>query len=808
MGSSVSQHLGKLLEQKETPLWGGYVNMLKTLESLFQSPKHWVLEFLQNAEDASKDEKDSCLKKISIQIGDDFLQIFNNGKIFDEKDFKTICDVKSQKLPSLGFRGYIGIGFKSIFRVTNRIDIHSGEYHFKFDKLYWDDSKKEGLTLSEWPWEILPIEIESKVLPEGYTTGFYIPLSNLKGIELLKEIENFFIHDFPKEAILMLEHISIIEIQTPQLSFVVTKKPDDDSSIICPIGKQDMFIVEKQVDGQRYPEKSYYLVFKETVPVDEKILKDEETERVRRSNVKDRDIGVVFELNNSENNIQPLTGKLAGVYSFLPVEGEQTGLPLGIFGDFIPLPGRDLISYGAKWNHWMCDELVKFFKRIVQEVFLSHEQWRVFPSVLLERLQYSNLSGESEKFWGTKLRNPIKDFLESEDCYFDADGNRRKLEELMIVDKEIEEIVGKNNLEEITGKKIVHPRIRKSIQLKIKDENSIQKYNITSKKKIIESLKRQPEKLVKIYQLRDISPSHSDSFVLAEDGDLYTLVEVVNPRIDLDNVAKSLKPVIPQNKKLLHPEIAKDPEALEALKRFGVKDIDEKQAIQDIEKIINSIINQQKCPECWNYPDDIIEATLFIISKGGGSTLRRLFAQDGTFHENGELFIPAAPLDWFPLWEAHLLPGYQPIHKKYLIGQNLDNASQYFRELGVHGFDREKDKGLIETAAYAIAEKKLTGDSHRLARVTQRDKLGYDYQCQGHCEKVFEVKGMGEPKDLPLQPSEWRAATEKREDCVLICVYNLPNHPDKVKYKERANFADICKPIERAIVPKDKWLSS
>lgn len=125
--SIVNQHLEKLLEQSGNQLWGGYVNMLKTLKSVFSSPKHWILEFLQNAEDAKA-------KEVSVRIGQDSLWVLNNGEIFENNDFYTICDVNSRKLPSLGFRGYIGIGFKSIFQITDHICIHSGNFHFMFNK--------------------------------------------------------------------------------------------------------------------------------------------------------------------------------------------------------------------------------------------------------------------------------------------------------------------------------------------------------------------------------------------------------------------------------------------------------------------------------------------------------------------------------------------------------------------------------------------------------------------------------------------------------------------------------------------------
>jgi len=128
--SVISDQLDKRLQQVGTAEGDEFTNMLKTLESVFQSPKHWVLEFLQNAEDAGA-------KNILIQLNEDSLWVLNDGKPFDGEDFVSLCSVNSRKLPALGFKGYIGIGFKSIFRVTNEVEMHSGEFHFKFSNHGW-----------------------------------------------------------------------------------------------------------------------------------------------------------------------------------------------------------------------------------------------------------------------------------------------------------------------------------------------------------------------------------------------------------------------------------------------------------------------------------------------------------------------------------------------------------------------------------------------------------------------------------------------------------------------------------------------
>ncbi len=104
--------------------------------------------------------------------------------------------------------------------------------------------------------------------------------------------------------------------------------------------------------------------------------------------------------------------------------------------------------------------------------------------------------------------------------------------------------------------------------------------------------------------------------------------------------------------------------------------------------------------------------------------------------------------------------------------------------------------------------KKLIPTSDSQERVTERDRLGYYFECQKHCATVFEVKGMTDPADIELTASEFRAAKEKKHDYVLVCVYNLPNHPDKVGCRIIPNPLPICFPVERARIPRDKLLEA
>lgn len=467
----------------------------------------------------------------------------------------------------------------------------------------------------------------------------------------------------------------------------------------------------------------------------------------------------------------------------------------------------------------MCDKVVELLKQIINDVFVSDGQWMRYPAELLDHVQNNSASGAGANFWNTRLRDPIKQFLEPEPLYPDSEGNRRTLDELMIVDKRILDIAGKGLLEKAMGKKISHPLVENKIKSKI-DEVGI--YEILFKKNILESLKADTQKLTLLYQLIESKTDHYTRrkdgtglslvpFVLGDDDQFYAPRDVITLQVKPASLPSFLKAVTATNKKFLHPDIAKDERAVKQLERCGLELVSEHTVIDRTQELANSTKSPQMCPSSWLYPDDLIKAQLFLLSKGRHS-IDRLVTEDGSLQVSKNTFAPESPLDWNLLWESgSLAPGYSPVHHKYFemsneFGIQPQKLYQCFEELGIHGFRPDRDEPIIEHTAYEIAKKRLKDEGHVIADVHDKTELGYDLICQGHCAKVFEVKGMVQPHDVSLEESEVNAAHQKKKDYILVCIYNLPSHPDKVGYKETANPEDIWIPVEKAKVPKGQWL--
>ena len=124
-------------------------------QELYSKDTHFVLELIQNADDndypphlsvgTSSAEAVPTLKFI---LTPECVVVLNNEAGFTEKNIRAICDVgKSTKDPHRsGYIGQKGIGFKSVFRITDVPEIHSNNFHVKFDT----KSGPIGYVLPHW----------------------------------------------------------------------------------------------------------------------------------------------------------------------------------------------------------------------------------------------------------------------------------------------------------------------------------------------------------------------------------------------------------------------------------------------------------------------------------------------------------------------------------------------------------------------------------------------------------------------------------------------------------------------------------
>lgn len=333
----------RLKEIKDTELGKDLTNLIKILrDSIFINPQHFILEIIQNIEDSfTMLENEGILKDgyVKIDLYSDRLTITHNGKQFTKSDVEAICGIRSNKKPEKGFLGYLGIGFKSVFKVTDSPNIISNGYCFKFDKNEWDEP-------DNIPWEIIPISM--KCIPEKIEkdeTMFIIPFKDKYSFDIVKkELDRLDYY-----LMLFLKKIKKIEVHdhvNNQDKIVKWNKTKKDTL-------NDKCIDILEADAIINNTVSSFLIFSKVFEVPDKVRQDEITISAKRNNVKKREVSIAFQL-ESNGDLKAFEGEAyGGLFSFLPLEEVKTGLKFLIQADFIVQAGRETLNYNAEWNKWL-----------------------------------------------------------------------------------------------------------------------------------------------------------------------------------------------------------------------------------------------------------------------------------------------------------------------------------------------------------------------------------------------------------------------------------------------------------------------
>ncbi len=116
----------------------GHVGRLVT--DLYGDSAHFILELLQNAEDAlgRRDSDSDAPRTVKFDLAAQELRVSHYGRPFDEADVRGICAIgEGTKEEDITQIGRFGIGFKSVYRFTDRPQVHSGVEDFYIENYVW-----------------------------------------------------------------------------------------------------------------------------------------------------------------------------------------------------------------------------------------------------------------------------------------------------------------------------------------------------------------------------------------------------------------------------------------------------------------------------------------------------------------------------------------------------------------------------------------------------------------------------------------------------------------------------------------------
>lgn len=304
----------------------------KLSEDLYHKKSHFIFELIQNAEDNNYDNEKEPFIKFSLQHkSQPLLLVENNEKGFSEENVTAICNVgRSTKKNKVGYIGQKGIGFKSVFKVTERPHIFSGNFAFSLPR----EIKELNIGYIAPIWcDKPPVEIDHDV------TTIALPLMDGRKGDIRSEL-----NDLAPETILFLKKIQNLGIHFNSLtenSSIVFSKESKEAE-----GQVSLYVTRDEGRGPIKSSFEFYLA-SETFDIPEDCLDE------ARQGITQAELTIAI----------PLTTRLEKVFAYLPVWEEGTGLPFIINSDFILSASRENMHVDNPWNLFLRDQIARVYTK-------------------------------------------------------------------------------------------------------------------------------------------------------------------------------------------------------------------------------------------------------------------------------------------------------------------------------------------------------------------------------------------------------------------------------------------------------------
>ncbi|XP_055813894.1 protein NO VEIN-like isoform X2 [Solanum dulcamara] len=367
-------------------------------QELYSQDSHFILELVQNADDNIYLE--NVEPTLTFILQDKGIIVLNNERGFSADNIRALCDVgnSTKKGRNAGYIGKKGIGFKSVFRVTDAPEIHSNGFHIKFDI----SNGQIGFVL---PTFVPPCDIDSYTRLASLdsdcnhcNTCIVLPFrSSLLETSAVENIVSMF-SDLHPSLLLFLHRLHCIKFRNmlSDSTILMRKEVVGNGIVKVSLGEEKLtwFVATKELQA-------------DTI----------------RPDISKTEISMAFTLQetldgsyNAHLNQQP-------VFAFLPLR--KYGLKFILQGDFVLPSSREEVDGDSPWNQWLlsefpglfisaersfCDLLcfkdnpakgVTAYMSFVPLVGEVHGFFSSLPRMILSRLRVSNclIIGSTETEW-------------------------------------------------------------------------------------------------------------------------------------------------------------------------------------------------------------------------------------------------------------------------------------------------------------------------------------------------------------------------------------------------------------------------
>ena len=144
----------------------------KLAAGLYDDRTHFIFELLQNAEDAlGRRGEWHGSRKVEFTLNPARLTLSHFGKPFDEADVRSVCDI-AESTKNEASIGRFGLGFKSVYTVTDLPEIHSGTEDFAIENYVFPKQMARSARAADETQITLPLKPEDASAAQDITTGF------------------------------------------------------------------------------------------------------------------------------------------------------------------------------------------------------------------------------------------------------------------------------------------------------------------------------------------------------------------------------------------------------------------------------------------------------------------------------------------------------------------------------------------------------------------------------------------------------------------------------------------------------------
>lgn len=395
-------------------LWRKLDGALRLLsQDLYSTDTHFILELIQNADDNGYGP--GVVPEVAIRLSPTRLQVANNELGFTESNVRALCSVgESTKAKKSGFIGEKGIGFKSVFTVSDIPEVHSNGFHFRFDR----SSPEEllGYVVPHWC-------DPDATISKGLTT---IVLPAKRG-HAFAEAD---LAELDPKLLLFLRKLRRIELQHPSGTITYSRSDEPMSVVISTQSKTEQG--DSPVSRARYVSVGHFVSTKHVT--EEKRPGIGETELVLAYPVDD--MGKAL----AEPNRQ--------TFAFLPIR--SFGFRFFIQGDFLLSSSREDIQAGRAWNVALRDNIAGAFVAGIDSL-------RSIPELALTYLNFVPQDDEISNPFFRPVVGQIIDRLSRTNCIPGATGEWRRPSEIMTAPAEFQRLVPPEAALKLFGKDYASP---------------------------------------------------------------------------------------------------------------------------------------------------------------------------------------------------------------------------------------------------------------------------------------------------------------------------------------------------------------